>query len=683
MSHLIYRKIVFFTLFVCCLVSACSNFEGRKPKALPSLVATPLLDAALFFDESTVSRPQLSPNAKTVAFIKTVNDVPNIFIQSLEDGARPYQLTRSSVPIRNFIWSTDNQDILYIKDNNGDENYGLFKISIANSKEGKAEEITLVNLADARVSISDTIENDPDSIMITLNDRDSRFFDLYRLNIRSGKRERVFENNEGFTRFLTDKNGALRIAQRQADVGGQVIYGFDGSSSKSKELIRTVQNELMSVVTLSKNGDDLYFASNSGNTDKTQLRSLNLSTGEQKLIDSDPLDKSDIYQTLFSPAGDLLLTSYYDAYQRVYIKKESFKSTFNAIKQQLEGLQITIIEMSKDENTILLKAGSGNTPTGFYIYRADQKKLTLFYQNSPTLNPKLLAHHSSIEYSARDGEIIQAYLTLPNGKEKKHLPLVVIPHGGPWVRDYAMFDDGFFNRMAQFLANRGYAVLQPNYRSSSGFGKRFFNLGHRTWGRGAMQHDITDGVKHLIDLGIVDKARVGIFGGSYGGYAALAGATFTPDVYSAVISFVGPSSLVTLVESFPDYWRPLLKGTWFSWVGDPQNKEDLLELKRRSPLNYVDSIKAPVLLIQGANDVRVKQAESEQIARAMYEKGLPVEYILAKDEGHGFGKKNNKLAAAIAVEYFLAEHLGGNKKAITDSTIVAHLEKLKQDVSEL
>lgn len=216
-----------------------------------SLVATPLLDAALFFDESTVSRPQLSPNAKTVAFIKTVNDVPNIFIQSLEDGAKPYQLTRSSVPIRNFIWSTDNQDILYIKDNNGDENYGLFKISIANSKEGKAEEITLVNLADARVSISDTIENDPDSIMITLNDRDSRFFDLYRLNIRSGKRERVFENNEGFTRFLTDKNGALRIAQRQADVGGQVIYGFDGSSSKSKELIRTVQNELMSVVTLS------------------------------------------------------------------------------------------------------------------------------------------------------------------------------------------------------------------------------------------------------------------------------------------------------------------------------------------------------------------------------------------------------------------------------------------------
>lgn len=316
-----------------------------------------------------------------------------------------------------------------------------------------------------------------------------------------------------------------------------------------------------------------------------------------------------------------------------------------------------------------------------YQYNAKTGSIELLLEQAPSIAPELLSKRQVIHYKARDGVTIQAYLTLPKDQNRS-LPTIILPHGGPWARDYWTLDSGYFNPIAQFLANRGYAVLQPNFRASIGLGKRFLNLGNNNWGTGHMQHDLTDGAQYLISQGIADKQRLGIMGASYGGYAALSGAAFTPDLYQAVISYVGPSSLITLMESFPAYWRPYL-GQWFDAVGDPQIPAQKNDMEARSPINYVDRIKAPLLLVQGANDPRVTQVESDNIAKVMAQKSLPVEYILAKDEGHGFIKRDNKLAYILAMEKFFAKHLGGRVAQKVQPELSSHLKSLQVDVNKL
>jgi dipeptidyl aminopeptidase/acylaminoacyl peptidase len=283
-----------------------------------------------------------------------------------------------------------------------------------------------------------------------------------------------------------------------------------------------------------------------------------------------------------------------------------------------------------------------------------------------------------IRYRARDGLEIPAYLTLPRGVEAKNLPVVVHPHGGPWARDGWGYDP-----YAQFLANRGYAVLQMNFRGSTGYGKHFLNAGDHEWGTGAMQNDITDGVKYLIDQGIADPDRVAIFGGSYGGYATLAGVAFTPDLYACAIPYVAPSNLITLVESFPAYWRPWLEGSWFKRVGDPDVEADRLDMIERSPLFKADAIKCPLLVVHGANDPRVKQHESDQIVVALRTKGKDVEYIVAPDEGHGFRAPENRKALAVAMERFLSKHLGGRLQEDVPADTAERLGEITVDVTQV
>ena len=315
-----------------------------------------------------------------------------------------------------------------------------------------------------------------------------------------------------------------------------------------------------------------------------------------------------------------------------------------------------------------------------FVYQVEQDTYVDLLNQVPKISPTLLGERKSVYYQAKDGVTIQAYLTLPK-VQKSNLPTIILPHGGHWQRDTWSYG-GAFNPVALFFADRGYAVLQPNFRGSLGFGKKFTQLGEKNWGTGTMQQDLTDGVDYLVAAGIADKNRVGIMGASYGGYAALAGATFTPDVYKAVISFVGPSSLITLMEAFPKYYRPYL-GTWFVAVGDPEIEADRLDMESRSPINFVDNIKAPLMLIQGANDPRVTQQESDNIARKMYKNGKDVEYVLAKNEGHGFANQDNKMAAIIAMEAFFAKHLGGMDASQHNTVAKAHLATLKVDVSKL
>jgi dipeptidyl aminopeptidase/acylaminoacyl peptidase len=646
--------------------------------------ATPIADIDLFFTQEAISDPQLSPDGKRVAYLQSMNDVPNLVVASV-DGSGAHQVTFSQSPIQSFEWSNGGKHLFFLRDDNGNENYGLFRVAIGGKKRAPLEDIS--QSPNARVSYFRQTDARGESVVVALNIPDPQIFDLYSIDLSNGSKKRVFRNRKKYTEFFVSKQGELKAAVRMLDDSALEMYSFSKISIHGKKIFTTKANESIEILKLSKDEKSIYLSSNQGDVDKSSLRLVNLSTGEQSIIDKDPLDESDYFDSLFDKDARLLMTSYYSGYKRDYVKDDDFNGVFENIKNKLTGYEIKVINISKNSDFYLIEAGRGDKPNGYYIYNKISSTLSLFYQNSPKLNPQWLGEKKSIHYKARDGVKIQAYLTLPpkglRNNSSKTLPLVVIPHGGPWARYYYTFESSYISRLSQLLANRGYVVLQPNFRSSTGFGKRFFALGHRQWGTGSMQHDITDGVSYLIEQGVADKHRVAIVGGSYGGYAALAGATFTPDVYSAVISICGPSSLVTLTESFPAYYRPLLEGSWFSWVGDPQNKKDRMQLQAQSPINYVDNIKAPVLLIQGANDPRVKQSESEIIAKKMVEKKLSVEYILAEDEGHGFVKHNNRLAMAHGIEQFLAQHIGGRKTETMDVAIKKHLVKLKVDVNTL
>ena len=351
---------------------------------------------------------------------------------------------------------------------------------------------------------------------------------------------------------------------------------------------------------------------------------------------------------------ELAATVYVGERQRVYPKTEEFEQKYQTLKQKLPDGEISMGASTEDFRTHIVSVEQDVNPGATYLFDAESGTIEKLYESRPELPAQHLAEMKPITYEARDGLEIPAYLTLPKGVEAENLPTVIYVHGGPWARDTWGYD-----ALAQFLANRGYAVLQPNFRGSSGYGQSFLHAGDEEWGTGAMQHDITDGVQYLIDQGIADPDRVGIFGGSYGGYATLAGVTFTPDLYAAGVPYVAPSNLLTLIESFPAYWQPYLEGTWYERVGNPENPEDRTRLKRQSPLFKANQITAPLLVIHGANDPRVKQQESDQIVATLRDQGHPVEYIVAPDEGHGFSNEDNRLAFSTAMEKFLAQHLGG------------------------
>ena len=328
---------------------------------------------------------------------------------------------------------------------------------------------------------------------------------------------------------------------------------------------------------------------------------------------------------------------------------------------------------TKDERTWLVTATQATDPGATYVFDRDARTVELLYRSRPNVPSEHMADMQAIRYTARDGMEIPAYLTIPEGTSGQNLPAIILPHGGPWARD------GYgYSGLVQLFANRGYVVLQPNFRGSTGYGKAFLAAGDRQWGTGAMQHDLTDAAQYLIDEGIADSERVGILGGSYGGYATLAGVAFTPDLYAAGVSIVGPSNLITLLESIPPYWAAA-RQLFYERMGNPETDEGRAQLEAQSPLNSADQITAPLFVIQGANDPRVKQAESDQIVIALRDRGYPVEYMVAPDEGHGFRGEMNRLAMSVAIERFLAEHLGGRMQTSVAPEVQAHLDGLMVD----
>ncbi|HEX7185985.1 MAG TPA: S9 family peptidase [Thermoanaerobaculia bacterium] len=657
--------------------TVCAGLLALAAAAAAWAELPPLIDRELFFGDPEIARAQLSPDGKFIAFIKPLDGTRNVWVKRTEEpfeAARPVTADTKR-PIPGYFWSEDGKFILFAQDQAGDENYNVYAVDPAAPPAAGQRVPAARNLTEAkgvRAAIYAVPETDPDTIYVGLNDRDPAWHDLYKVKISTGERTLLRKNTERLTNWIFDVKDQLRLATRSAENGDTEVLRVDADGFK--KVYSCNVSETCQPVRFHKDGQRVYMMTNKGDVDLIRLVLLNPDTGREELVEADPLKRVDLGDALFSErTDDLIATLYFDDKMRIYWKNKDFEADYELAQKQLPGKELSFRSPTKDEHLWLVSARSDTEPGETYLFDKATKKLTLQYRVFDKLPRQHLAEMKAIRYKSSDGLEIPAYLTLPKGVPAKNLPLVVVPHGGPWGRDEWGYDS-----LPQFLANRGYAVLQPNFRASTGYGKKFLNAGNKEWGQ-KMQDDITWGVKHLVAEGIADPRRVGILGGSYGGYATLAGLAFTPDVYAAGVSIVGPSNLITLLESIPPYWESIRK-IFMDRMGDPATPEGRAQLERQSPLRSADKIKSPLLVIQGANDPRVKKAESDQIVVALRERGFPVEYLVASDEGHGFAKPVNNMAMFAASEKFLAKHLGGRYQESMPSEIATRLKEITVDV---
>ncbi len=636
----------------------------------------PLIDRELFFGDPEISGAQISPDGKFIAFIKPFKGTRNIWVKRTEepfDAAKPITADKAR-PVTQYFWSRDAKFILFAQDKGGDENYNVYAVNPAESPAAGEDVPAARNLTDAkgiRAAIYAVPRSEPDIIYIGLNDRDKAWHDLYKVRISTGERTLMRQNTERITGWVFDLKDQLRLATRSAENGDTEVLRVDDKGFTKVYSCNVF--ERCGPVRYNKDGARVYFVTNKG-FDLVRLTLFNPMTGKEELVESDPLNRVDFQGPAFSEVTDeLIATTYNDERERIYWKDKAFEKDYNLLKSKLPGKEIGFGSGTQDERLFLIVANSDTEPGERYLFDRQTKRLTLQYRSREKLNRASLAPMKPVRYKSSDGLEIPAYLTLPVGVAPKNLPAIIFPHGGPWARDV-----WGYNSFAQFLANRGYAVLQPNFRGSTGYGKKFLDAGNKQWGD-KMQDDLTWGAKYLIAEGIVDPKKVGIMGGSYGGYATLAGVAFTPDVYAAAVSIVGPSNLITLLEAIPPYWEQIRK-LFYERMGDPNTPEGKAQLMRQSPLTAADKIKTPLLVIQGANDPRVNKRESDQIVVALRERGFPVAYIVAPDEGHGFARPVNNMASFAEAEKFLAKYLGGRYQESMTPEVTARLKEISVDV---
>jgi dipeptidyl aminopeptidase/acylaminoacyl peptidase len=644
---------------------------ARAGAALP-----PVLDRELFFGNPEIAAAQISPDGQYVAFLKPWKETRNVYVKKTAEPFDKARLltTEAKRPIPALFWSRDSRLILFVKDNDGDENFNVWAVDPAGPNAPGSEAPAARNLTEAkgaRAFIYALPRNQPDTIFVGLNDRDAAWHDVYKVAISTGQRELVRKNTERIAGWDFDLEGRLRLAGRVLDNGDTEILKVEPEGFKT--VYTCTVFESCNTSRFHKDGRRVYMITNKGDVDLTRLVLFDPETGKEELVESDPQNRVDFGGAIFSEATDELVgTSYDDDRTRVYFRDKSWEADYELVKSKFAGKDVGLGSQTSDGQKLLLTVSSDTDPGERYLFDRGTKKLTLQYKVRERIPREHMAEMKAVRYPSSDGLEIPAFLTLPKGVPAKDLPVVLLPHGGPWARDEWGFDN-----LAQFLANRGYAVLQPNFRSSVGYGKKFLNAGNRQWGD-RMQDDLTWGVKYLVSQGIADPRRVGIMGGSYGGYATLAGVAFTPDLYAAAVSIVGPSNLITLLDSLPPYWEAG-RTIFHERMGNPKTPEGKTQLVRQSPLNSAGKIKTPLLVAQGANDPRVKRAESEQIVIALRDRGFPVEYLLAGDEGHGFQRPVNNMALWAASEKFFARHLGGRFQEGMTPEVTKRLAELTVD----
>lgn len=621
-----------------------------------------LVDRELFFGNPEISGAQISPDGKYIAFIKPLNDVRNVWVKGVDesfDRAKPLTEEKKR-PVGGYFWSWDNR-ILFVKDNDGDENFNVYTVNPKDAARGIPPAKNLTNAEKVQTQIYSVPKSEPDFIYIGINDRDAAWHDLYKVQISTGEKTLLRKNTDRLTGWVFDNADKLRLATRSPANGDTEILKVDGD--KFTKIYSCSVFESCNPIRFHKDNKQVYLETNKGNPDLVQLVLFDPETQKEALVETDPLKRVDFGGAVFSEVTDeLIVTSYNDERTRRYWKDKTFEADYQFLQSKLPNAEIGLGSTTKDENLWIVSAYSDTEPGTTYLFDRKAKKLTKQYTTRENLPRNALSPMKAIRYKSSDGLEIPAYLTIPKGTSGKNLPLLVIPHGGPWHRD-----SWGFASLAQFFANRGYAVLMPNFRGSTGYGKRFIDAGNNQWGD-KMQDDITWGVKHLVGEGIADSKRVGILGGSYGGYATLAGVTYTPDLYAAAVAIVAPSNLNTLLNSIPPYWDSF-RQVFYKRMGDPATPEGRAQLERQSPLNHVNKIKTPLMIVQGANDPRVKKAEADQIVIALRDRNYPVQYLLADDEGHGFQRPVNNMALFAEAEKFLAQYLKGRfQETMTDDS---------------
>ncbi len=632
----------------------------------------PLLDRELLFGDPLYAAPKISPSGSHIAFLQPYRNTLTIWVKKSEEPlSAAHPVIATTRPIQEYVWTRDGKYLLFMRDQGGNENFHLFAVDpFCNASQ---QERDLTPYDNVRVELLSLPKDAPHIAYVGLNDRDERYHDVYQIDLATGQRTLIYKNDQAVSDWIFDRSGALRLAVAAAPDGSTHILKVEPEGMRP--LWTCSKEEGVQPFAFHADGKRLYMASNKGrDVDLSRLVLLNTETGSEELVHSDPEEQVDVESVLFSPVTDeLIAVVYVGDRQRMYWTNPEWERDFRALTSSLPDGEAAMLSSTSDGSVWVVSIRSDVTTETTYLYNRSTHEVSFLYKARPSLPSEFLAPMKPIVYTARDGLSIHGYLTIPKGAVAHNLPLIVYPHGGPWARDVWGYD-----RTVQLLANRGYAVLQINFRGSTGYGKRFLNAGDKQWGDD-MQNDITDGVLYCIKTGIADPKRVAIFGGSYGGYATLAGLAFTPTLYAAGISYVGPSNLLTHLHSFPPYWEAG-RSYMNERIGDADNPEDIIRLKRQSPLFSAHQITAPVLVVQGANDPRVNKAESEQIVSALRSLGREVEYICAPDEGHGFANVENRMAFAVAMEAFLAKHLGGQCQQEVPDVIANRLREISVGV---
>jgi Dipeptidyl aminopeptidases/acylaminoacyl-peptidases len=624
-----------------CIFVLLVGFASCKPAAEKA----PKIAMEDFFRNPEKTAFRLSPNGEYFSYLAPWEKRLNVFVQKIGTDQAVRITSEKDRDIAGYLWKGNNR-ILFLKDTGGDENFQLYGVNIDGSDlKG------LTVFEKVRTELIDDMKDVDGEIIVGLNKRNPQVFDPFRLNVVSGEMTQLAENPGNITGWMTDHDGKLRLATTSDGVNQTILYR-DTEKDQFKPILTTSFKETMSPQLFTFDNKMLYALSNLGR-DKSALVTFDPATGKEKEVLFETQD-ADIEGIDFSRKDKKLLSvSWTTDLEKEHFFDQDAEAMKKKLEEKLPGYQVSIGSTNKDENKFMVRTYSDKSRGAYYMFDKTSGDLKKLADLTPWLNEKELCDMKPITYKSRDGLTIQGYLTLPKGYDPKNLPVVINPHGGPWARDY-----WGFNPEVQFLANNGYAVLQMNYRGSTGFGKSFWESSFKQWGR-TMQDDISDGVKWLADQGIADPKRVAIYGGSYGGYATLAGLTLTPELYAAGVDYVGVSNMFTFMKTIPPYWKPMLD-MFYEMVGNP--KTDSVKLAEVSPVYHVDKIVAPLFVAQGANDPRVNKAESDQIVDALKKRGIAVEYMVKDNEGHGFHNEENRFDFYRSMLSFLDKHLKPQEK---------------------
>jgi dipeptidyl aminopeptidase/acylaminoacyl peptidase len=611
--------------------SAAEFSENRTP---------PLIPLRDFFRNPETAAYQISPNGQSIAFLRPYENRLNIWVQRVEGGAARRITGVTERDITHYFWKTDRY-ILFFQDSGGDENYHVFS-----ADPGGENVRDLTPFPDVQVRLVDDLHEHPSEIIVALNQRNKEIFDAYRLSVETGEITCIAENPGTIEHWVTDHDGNIRVATTTDGVNASLLYRRS-VEQPWRTLLTTSFRESFNPQFFTFDNRRLYGVSNLGR-DKLAAIELDLDTGQEVQV----LAKNsqvDISALSYSRKRKVLMLAVFTTWktERFFFDQE-IEALYQELEWRLPGYEIAITSTNDDETVFVVRTFNDRSLGAFYLYDAPSRELTKLADRAPWLPEDQLSEMNPIEYRARDGLTIHGYLTLPRGREPKSLPVVINPHGGPWHRD-----SWTFIPEVQFLANRGFAVLQMNFRGSTGYGRKFWEAGFKEWG-GKMQDDITDGVDWLIQQSVADPTRVAIYGASYGGYAVLEGLVKTPDLYAAGVDYVGVSNLFTFLKTIPPYWTPYLE-MMYEMVGNPEKDKEWLQ--QHSPALNAEKIRKPLLVAQGAKDPRVNINESNQIVDALKKRGVEVEYMVKENEGHGFQNEENRFDFYEAMEKFLNKHL--------------------------